>query len=55
VGSSRIGLSTVGHSGSFGLEPINALGELTSTLIGVILLEQVDLLNKESRVTPLGD
>lgn len=26
------GLGTVGHIGTFGLEPSNALGELTSTL-----------------------
>ena len=35
------GLSTVGHTGTFGLEPSNALGELTSTLIGEILSKQV--------------
>lgn len=35
------GLSTVGHTGTFGLEPSNALGELTSTLAGAILSEQV--------------
>ncbi len=51
----RIALSTAGHTGTFGLEPINALGELTSTLTGVILSEQVDSLNKESNVTSLGD
>ncbi|WP_254172718.1 RNA-guided endonuclease InsQ/TnpB family protein [Planktothrix pseudagardhii] len=51
----RIGLSTAGHTGTFGLEPINALGELTSTLTGAILLGQVDSLNKESPVTSLGD
>ncbi|KAM3114408.1 RNA-guided endonuclease InsQ/TnpB family protein [Phormidesmis sp. 146-33] len=35
------GLGTVGHTGTFGLEPSNALGESTSTLAGAILLEQV--------------
>jgi putative transposase len=35
------GLSTVGHTGTFGLDPINACGEETSTLVGEILLEQV--------------
>ncbi|MFM6354257.1 MAG: RNA-guided endonuclease InsQ/TnpB family protein, partial [Planktothrix sp.] len=51
----RMGLSTAGHTGTFGLEPINALGELTSTLTGAILLGQVDSLNKESPVTSLCD
>jgi putative transposase len=35
------GLSTVGHTGTFGLEPSNACGEDTSTQAGVILPEQV--------------
>ena len=35
------GLATVGHTGSCGLEPCNALGESTSTLVGAILPEQV--------------
>ncbi|MEG5015864.1 MULTISPECIES: transposase [unclassified Microcoleus] len=35
------GLGTVGHTGTFGLEPSNALGELTSTLVGEILPQQV--------------
>jgi len=35
------GLSTVGHTGTFGLDPSNALGELTSTQTGEILSEQV--------------
>jgi putative transposase len=35
------GLGTVGHTGTFGLEPNNALGELTSTLTGEILSQQV--------------
>ncbi len=51
----RIGLSTAGHTGTFGLEPISALGELTSTLIESVLSGQVDSLNKESPVTSLGD
>jgi len=36
------GLSTVGHTGTFGLDPSNASGELTSTLVGEILQEQVN-------------
>jgi putative transposase len=35
------GLSTVGHMGTFGLEPINACGEEAATLAGEILLGQV--------------
>ncbi|MEG4852154.1 transposase [Microcoleus sp. B5-D4] len=35
------GLGTVGHTGTFALEASNALGELTSTLVGEILPEQV--------------
>jgi putative transposase len=35
------GLSTVGHTGTFGLDPSNAWGENTSTLVGSILPEQV--------------
>lgn len=35
------GLSTVGHTGTFGLEPSNAWGEDASTLVGAILPEQV--------------
>ncbi|MFB8796268.1 MAG: transposase [Microcoleus sp.] len=35
------GLSTVGHTGTFGRDPSNALGELTSTLIGEIRSLQV--------------
>ncbi len=34
------GLGTVGHTGTLGLESINASGEMTSTLTGAILLEQ---------------
>ncbi len=33
------GLSTAGHVGTFGLDPSNALGELTSALVEVILPE----------------
>lgn len=35
------GLSTLGHSGTFALDASNASGEMTSTLAGEILLEQV--------------
>ncbi|MCU0550951.1 MAG: transposase [Leptolyngbya sp. Prado105] len=35
------GLGTVGHIGTFGLEPSNALGEDTATHAGATLLEQV--------------
>jgi putative transposase len=35
------GLSTVGHTGTFGLEPSNACGEDTSTQVGAILSGQV--------------
>ncbi|MEG3939982.1 transposase [Microcoleus sp. S36b_A3] len=35
------GLGTIGHIGTFGLEPSNALGELTSTVAGEILPQQV--------------
>jgi putative transposase len=35
------GLGTVGHTGTFALDVSNALGELTSTLVGAILPEQV--------------
>ncbi len=35
------GLGTVGHTGTFALNASNALGELTSTLVGEIQLEQV--------------
>ena len=34
------GLGTVGHTGTFGLEPSNALGELVPTLVGEILPQQ---------------
>jgi len=35
------GLSTVGHTGTFGLDPSNACGEDTSTEVGANLLQQV--------------
>ncbi|MBE9012802.1 transposase [Pseudanabaenaceae cyanobacterium LEGE 13415] len=35
------GLGTVGHIGTFGLEPINALGDESSTQVGANLPEQV--------------
>jgi putative transposase len=35
------GLGTVGHTGTFALDASNALGELTATLVGEILPEQV--------------
>jgi putative transposase len=43
----KLALSTVGHTGTWILNP-NALGDLTSTLIGAILSEQVGSQNKES-------
>jgi len=36
----RRGLSTVGHTGTFGLDPSNAWGEDASTLVGAILPRQ---------------
>ncbi len=42
------GLSTVGHTGTFGLDPINAWGENTSTFSEAILSKQVISLNQES-------
>ncbi len=42
------GLGTVGHTGTFALDASNALGESTSTLVGVNLLRQVDSMIKES-------
>jgi len=42
------GLSTAGHVGTFALEASNALGEDTSTLVGLNLHEQVTSLIKES-------
>jgi hypothetical protein len=38
--SSRRGLGTVGHTGTFDLEPSNALGELVPTVVGEILPQQ---------------
>lgn len=34
-------IGTVGHTGTYGLDPSNASGEMTSTLVGAILPEQV--------------
>ena len=42
------GLSTVGHTGTFGLDPMNAWGENTSTFSEVILSKQVISVNQES-------
>jgi putative transposase len=44
----HLGLGTVGHTGTYGLEPCNALGESASTLVGVILPGQAGSLIKES-------
>ena len=35
------GIGTVGHTGTWGLDSLNASGESTSTLVGEILLEQI--------------
>jgi putative transposase len=43
----KIALSTVGHTGTWVLDP-NASGDLTSTLVGAILLEQVESMSEES-------
>lgn len=42
------GLATVGHTGSYGVDPCNAWGEDTSTLVGAILSGQVISENQES-------
>lgn len=42
------GLATVGHTGGYGLDPCNASGEMTATLVGAILPEQVASLREES-------
>jgi putative transposase len=34
-------IGTVGHTGTYGLDSLNASGEMTSTLVGAILSEQV--------------
>lgn len=47
----RIGLSTVGHSGTWLQDSLNALGEDTPTFSGEILSKQVTSVNKESPVT----
>lgn len=35
------GIGTTGHVGTYGIDPLNASGEMTSTLVGAILSEQV--------------
>ncbi|MCW6036370.1 transposase [Spirulina subsalsa FACHB-351] len=42
------GIGTVGHTGTYGLDPLNASGEMTSTLVGAILSEQVASQTEES-------
>ena len=42
------GLSTVGHTGTLGLDLINASGDITSTQVGQVLSEQVKSQNEES-------
>lgn len=42
------GLATVGHTGSYGLEPCNACGDEASTYAGANLLEQALSLSQES-------
>lgn len=49
------GLSTVGHTGRYGLDPWNALGELVTTLSGEILVGQTDSVIKESPVFQPGE
>ncbi|GCA78361.1 transposase [Microcystis aeruginosa NIES-3807] len=44
----KFGLSTVGHTGTFGLDPINTWGENTSTFSEAILSKQVISVNQES-------
>lgn len=44
----NLGLGTTGHVGTYGLEPCNASGESTSTLVGAILPRQVGSLIEES-------
>ena len=41
--SSRRGLGTVGHTGTFALDARNVLGESISTLAGEILPQQIGL------------
>jgi putative transposase len=43
------GLGTVGHTGTFGLEPSNASGESISTLAGANLFEQIGSVKEESQ------
>ena len=42
------GLSTLGHSGTLGLDLINASGDETATQVGQVLFEQVTSQNEES-------
>ena len=35
------GIGTTGHVGTYGLDSLNASGEMTSTLVGAILSKQV--------------
>jgi len=42
------GLSTLGHSGTVGLDLINASGDIASTQVGQVLFEQVKSQNEES-------
>ena len=46
----KLGLSTVGHTGTWLQDSLNALGEDTATFSGEILSEQVASANKESPV-----
>jgi putative transposase len=43
----KLALSTVGHTGTWVIDP-NASGDSTSTLIGAILLGQVESMSEES-------
>jgi len=43
------GLSTVGHTGTWGSDILNACGELTATDVEVILHQQVDSMKQESQ------
>ncbi len=47
----KIGLSTVGHTGTWLKDSLNALGEDTATFSGAVLSKQVTSVNKESPVT----
>ncbi|AFZ42339.1 transposase, IS605 OrfB family [Halothece sp. PCC 7418] len=43
------GLSTVGHTGTWGLDSLNASGDETATQVGQVLFEQVTSQNEESQ------